>query len=103
MKSLKLCAYFLFSESYFSSTVESKFIVQSPQSLIDLFPDPDPKGEKNGIIEVSYANFGLIPYGHSMVSTIIMIFGTLHPQIWLIANHLVKNVPLTYSFHFTAW
>jgi len=31
-----------------------------------LFPDPDPNGNKNGIIEVSYANFGLIPYGHSM-------------------------------------
>lgn len=78
MKSLKLCAYFLFSESYFTSTVNSKFIVQSPQSLIDLFPDPDPNGNKNGIIEVSYANFGLIPYGHSMVSTILMIFGSIN-------------------------
>jgi len=40
-------------------------VVQSPQQLVDLFPAKD--GEVPGTIKASYANFGLIPYGHSMV------------------------------------
>jgi len=40
-------------------------VVQSPQQLVDLFPAKD--GEVPGTIKASYANFGLIPYGHSMM------------------------------------
>ena len=53
-------------------SVISKFIFQSPEALKEWFPEqpgqatrPD---DKSGIIHESYANFGLIPYGHSMVS-----------------------------------
>ena len=69
MKSLKLVAYLaILSESYLGITqVNSKFIIQSPQKLIDLFPKKN-DDSVDGVIDVSYANFGLIPYGHSMVS-----------------------------------
>lgn len=33
--------------------------------MIDLFPAKN--GEQAGTIRASYANFGLIPYGHSMM------------------------------------
>jgi hypothetical protein len=33
--------------------------IKSPPALKNMFPD--------GTIEVSYANFGLIPYGHIMI------------------------------------
>ena len=38
----------------------ASIVIKSPQTLKNLFPE--------GKIEVSYANFGLIPYGHMMVS-----------------------------------
>jgi hypothetical protein len=49
--------------------ISSKLIIQSPARLRDLFP-ADPNDEKSGlgVIKASYANFGFIPYGHSMVS-----------------------------------
>ena len=39
----------------------AKLIIQSPMALKSLFP--------GGEIKASYANFGFIPYGHTMVST----------------------------------
>ena len=44
-----------------------RLTIQSPKRLIDQFPAKD--GNQAGVITASYANFGLIPYGHSMVST----------------------------------
>ena len=40
---------------------EANLIVQSPLSLRKRFND-------EGLIPASYANFGFIPYGHTMVS-----------------------------------
>jgi len=40
--------------------IEAKLLIQSPLSLRSKF--------KNGLIAASYANFGFIPYGHTMVS-----------------------------------
>lgn len=42
------------------SLAQAKLLVQSPISLRDKFTD--------GTIRASYANFGFIPYGHTMVS-----------------------------------
>ena len=49
--------------------IQSKLVVNSPQSLVDLFPaDGTTENDVPGVIRASYANFGFIPYGHSMVS-----------------------------------
>ena len=57
----------ILSTSYLSANVEGRFIIQSPKQLVNLFPKKN-KDSVDGVIDVSYANFGLIPYGHSMVS-----------------------------------
>ena len=72
MKYLRLISWAcLLSESYLEP-VNSKFIIQSPTTLKELFPEKPGDASSNkdmaGIIKESYANFGLIPYGHSMVS-----------------------------------
>ena len=41
-------------------------IIQHPERLKKLFPPKN--GLPEGTIKASYGNFGLIPYGHSMVS-----------------------------------
>jgi hypothetical protein len=41
---------------------DAKLSIMSPSKLRDMF--------KDGIIPASYANFGYIPYGHSMVSKV---------------------------------
>ena len=48
--------------------VGSKLVIHSPQKLVDLFQDHSTTKGTPGLIKASYANFGLIPYGHSMVS-----------------------------------
>jgi hypothetical protein len=52
---------------------QSRLTVLSPQSLVDLFPG-ESTSENNvpGVIRASYANFGFIPYGHTIVSTSII-------------------------------
>ena len=42
------------------SCISANLIVQSPAELKKQFPE--------GIIKASYANYGFIPYGHTMVS-----------------------------------
>lgn len=42
------------------SCISANLIVQSPAELKKQFPD--------GVIKASYANYGFIPYGHTMVS-----------------------------------
>ena len=42
------------------SCISANLIVQSPLELKKQFPD--------GVIKASYANYGFIPYGHTMVS-----------------------------------
>ena len=51
------------------STLNSKLIIHSPESLAALFP-PAESATKDawGVIPASYANFGFVPYGHAMVS-----------------------------------
>ena len=68
----------------FSILYQAKLIIHSPKRLVELFPsseiekDPElsrnnpddgfvPKARFPGFINASYANFGFIPYGHSMV------------------------------------
>ena len=50
----------------FVGIAASKLVINSPEKLASLFKQ---EGALRGVIEASYANFGLIPYGHSMVST----------------------------------
>ena len=40
--------------------ISASLIVQSPPELKSQFPD--------GVIKAAYANYGYIPYGHTMVS-----------------------------------
>lgn len=42
-------------------------MVLGPQKLVDLFPANKEQEIPEGSITTSYANFGLIPYGHSMI------------------------------------
>ena len=52
--------------------IQSSLVVNSPQSLVDLFPgEHNIENNVNGVIPASYANFGFIPYGHLMVSPFI--------------------------------
>jgi len=44
-----------------------KLLIQSPMSLREKF--------KDGTIRASYANFGFIPYGHTMVSQVYKLIG----------------------------
>lgn len=52
----------LLSLSALLSLAASKLVIQSPQALKMLF--------REGIIPASYANFGYIPYGHTMFGAI---------------------------------
>ena len=44
------------------SCISANLIVQSPPELKKQFPD--------GVIKAAFANYGYIPYGHTMVSKI---------------------------------
>ena len=59
----------LYVISLLISTLNSKLIIHSPESLAALFP-PSENSNKDawGVIPASYANFGFVPYGHAMVS-----------------------------------
>merc|ERR1711871_558465 len=46
-------------------SVLGRLVIQGPQSLVEKFPATEDKAA--GVIEASYANFGLIPYGHNMM------------------------------------
>ena len=48
--------------------VSAELVIQGPERLINKFPNLDGDGP-SGVIKASYANFGLIPYGHNMVSS----------------------------------
>ena len=49
----------------------AKLIVYSPEKLKNLIDDSkNPDYLTDGYIETSVANFGLIPYGHSIVGTL---------------------------------
>lgn len=50
--------------------VSCKLTILSPPKLVEMFqPEEGAKnGTKVGIIRASYANFGFVPYGHTMVS-----------------------------------
>ena len=48
-----------------SDVVFARLYIQSPKRLADKFTGPN---GKKGVIQASYANFGFIPYGHSIVS-----------------------------------
>ena len=50
--------------------VRCKLTIMSPPKLVEMFQPADggKNGTKVGIIRASYANFGFIPYGHTMVS-----------------------------------
>ena len=49
------------------SLAQAMLVIQGPDRLVSQFPPLDING-KPGVIKASYANFGLIPYGHNMVS-----------------------------------
>lgn len=53
----------MFNQSFLlcliAALVNCKLSILSPSSLASLFP--------NGEIEASYANFGFIPYGHTII------------------------------------
>ena len=56
------------------SLAVSKLVIHSPKRLMDLFPYTNADGRREfGVIPASYANFGFVPYGHSMVSIKMMI------------------------------
>jgi len=49
---------------------------------MDLFPFTNSEGTKEmGVIPASYANFGFVPYGHSMVS-ILYSYRSVY-DLWL--------------------
>jgi hypothetical protein len=52
---------------FLTGTTSGQLVVHSPKSLVDLFPAKGDNGN-NGLIDCNYANFGFVPYGHSMVS-----------------------------------
>jgi len=58
----------LYVISLLISTLNSKLIIHSPESLAALFP-PSENVNKDawGVIPASYANFGFVPYGHAMM------------------------------------
>ena len=64
IKKLIIKMFKLLFSTFVCQMAQSKLIIQSPKALKDLFPD--------GIVKASYANFGLIPYGHTMVSLILI-------------------------------
>ena len=47
------------------AVTDAMLLIESPLTLRDKF--------KNGVIKASYANFGYIPYGHTMVSIVTFI------------------------------
>ena len=61
---------------YLTMIINAKIIVQSPKRLVELFKKKigNDKNQTHedlpGVIDSSYGNFGFIPYGHSMVSTL---------------------------------
>lgn len=57
---------FLVISLLFSESVYGQLKVYGPATLERKFV--------NGVIKTSFANFGFIPYGHSLVSTILDIF-----------------------------
>ena len=52
--------------------VSTKLIIQSPEKLVNLFQEDQYKKHNVGVIKASYANFGFVPYGHTMVSGITL-------------------------------
>ena len=50
------------------SLVSNKLIIHSPKKLADMFEYTSEGTTQYGVIPASYANFGFVPYGHSMVS-----------------------------------
>jgi hypothetical protein len=57
-----------------NSFATTKLIIHSPKRLMEMFPYVNADGNtETGVIPASYANFGFIPYGHSMVSIFVII------------------------------
>lgn len=54
-----------------NSYATTKLIIHSPKRLMELFPYVNDDGyHESGVIPASYANFGFIPYGHSMMGKV---------------------------------
>jgi hypothetical protein len=45
-----------------------QLVIHAPQTLVNLFK-ADTEDANDGLINCNYANFGFVPYGHSMVSS----------------------------------
>jgi len=57
----------------YDSLAASKLVIHSPKGLTDMFPFTNGDGRREfGVIAASYANFGFVPYGHSMVSIVLL-------------------------------
>jgi hypothetical protein len=59
--------------SVFLVSATAKLLIQSPNKLADMF-----SVQQKGFVPASYANFGLVPYGHSIVSFIYFPGGFSH-------------------------
>ena len=67
----------------------SKLVIHAPKRLMDIFPYTNQDGRKElGVIPASYANFGFVPYGHSMVSIILMPYSA---SIELVLNLVIHS------------
>jgi hypothetical protein len=62
-------------------------IIQHPERLKKLFPPKN--GLPEGTIKASYGNFGLIPYGHSMVSKFLKPNNQFHNR-WV--DYTTRNL-----------